>query len=122
MKKILVCVGIIIGCFILTACDLESVEDTTTTTTTTTVTTTKQDEYMDALRKCTVMEGADIYNSGRLKANENAFDKATEQCELWYDDWGEEDFFEAVKIDWENRKNEEIEGKPLTYYLDVLGW
>ena len=33
-----------------------------------------------------------------------------------------EDFLEAVNEDWKNRQNEEIDGKPLSYYLDILGW
>lgn len=78
--------------------------------------------YMDALRKCSVMEAADIYTTGIGKKSDNVFNDGKETCESWYKQWGEKDFFEAVNEDWKNRKNEEIDGKPLSYYLDILGW
>lgn len=75
---------------------------------------------MDALRKCTVMEAADIYTTGGNSGS--AFNDAKKQCESWYKQWGEKDFLEVVNEDWNNRQNEQIEGKPLSHYLDVLGW
>lgn len=78
--------------------------------------------YLDALRKCTVMEAADIYTTGIGKKSDNAFNDARVTCDSWYLDWGEDDFFDAVYTDWENRKTEQVDGQPLTYYLDVLGW
>ena len=123
MKKILLCVGIIIGCFILTACDLDDSNTATTTTTTTTqVTTSEEDNYMDALRKCTVMEAADIYTTGVGKKSDNVFNDGREKCESFVKDWGKKEFIKAVNTDWENRKTEEIEGQPLTHYLEILGW
>ena len=77
---------------------------------------------MDLIRKCTVMEAADLYTTGGTKAGENVFDKGKETCLLWYKEWDEKDFVEAVTEDWKNRQNEEIDGKPLSYYLDTLGW
>ena len=80
------------------------------------------EERLDALRKCTVMEAADIYNTG-IGGNKNtAFDDAKNTCERNYESWSKKDFHDAVYEDWENRKNEVIEGKNLEYYLNVLGW
>lgn len=80
------------------------------------------DKYLDALRKCTVMEAADIYNTGIGRKSSNVFDDAKATCEGWYSDWGEKDFFDAVYTDWDNRKSETIEDKDLNHYLNVLGW
>ena len=33
-----------------------------------------------------------------------------------------EEFIKIVEEDWKNRQNEQIEGKPLSYYLNILGW
>lgn len=82
----------------------------------------KQNKYMDALRKCTVMEGADIYTTGIGKKSDNVFNDARVTCQSWYEQWGEKEFVEIVNEDWNTRKNEKIDGKPLTYYLDILGW
>ena len=122
MKKIVIYLSlIVIICFIATGCDLNETEPSTNETTTQ-VTEKSEDNYMDTLRKCTVMEAADLYTTGGSKTGENVFDTAKEQCESWYKQWGEEEFFKAVNSDWENRKDEQIEGNPLTHYLDVLGW
>jgi len=68
------------------------------------------------------MEAADIYTTGIGKKSDNVFNDGRDTCNTWYSQWGENDFFEAVYIDWENRKTEEIDGQPLTYYLTILGW
>lgn len=80
----------------------------------------KTDTYMEALRKCTVMEAFDILTTGGK--SDNAFDDAKKTCESWYKQWGEKDFFEAVNEDWKNKQNEQLNGKPLTEYLNTLGW
>lgn len=80
------------------------------------------DDYMDALRKCTVTEAADIYNTGIGGDRNHAFDDAKETCQKWYKDWGEKDFIETSNINWEDRKGEVIEGKTLQEYLDALNW
>lgn len=85
-------------------------------------TNTKQDNYMDALRKCTIMEGAYIYTTGIGKKSDNVFNDARVTCQSWYEQWGEKEFVEIVNEDWETRKNEKVDGKPLTHYLDILGW
>lgn len=116
--------------FVITGCDLETTESSNQSTTVEnqeqkTEAIEKEDnknEYMDALRKCSVMEAADIYTTGVGKKSDNAFNDGRETCESWYKQWGEKDFIEAVTEDWKNRQNEEIDGKPLSYYLDILGW
>ena len=131
MKKKLLSVLIIITMiFVVTGCSLETTEETTNTTnnkeqeqtTNTEEQKNNNDEYMDALRKCSVMEAADIYTTGVGKKSDNVFNDGRETCESWYKQWGEKDFLEAVNEDWKNRQNEEIDGKPLSYYLDILGW
>lgn len=84
--------------------------------------TSSSSDYMDALRKCSVMEAADIYTTGVGEKSDNVFNDGRKTCESWYKQWGEKDFFEAVNEDWKNRQNEEIDDKPLKYYLDILGW
>lgn len=81
-----------------------------------------EDKYLDALRKCTVMEAADIYTTGIGGNKSTAFEDAKETCKSWQKEWREKDFYDAVYTDWENRKSETIEGKDLNYYLEVLGW
>ena len=80
------------------------------------------DTYMDALRKCTVMEASDIYTTGVGKKSDNVFNDAKTTCERFKNTLGEKDFIETVTEDWKNRQNEQIEGKTLSYYLDQLGW
>ena len=131
MKKKLLSVLIIFTMiFVVTGCNLETTEETTKTannkeqeqTTNTEEQKNNNDEYMDALRKCSVMEAADIYTTGVGKKSDNVFNDGRETCESWYKQWGEKDFLEAVNEDWKNRQNEEIDGKLLSYYLDILGW
>lgn len=83
---------------------------------------TNKNNYIDALRKCSVMEAADIYTTESSKNNDNVFNDGKETCELWYQQWGEKEFINIVDEDWKNRQNEQIDGKPLSYYLDILGW
>ena len=78
--------------------------------------------YMDALRKCTVMEAADIYNTGIGGNRNTAFDDAKETCLSWYKSWGEEEFIEVSNLDWDDRKSEMIDGENLEHYLSILGW
>ena len=129
-KKLLNILFIAIMVFAITGCDLETTENTNQTTTQEEQTQSSQNEeqkdnkneYMDALRKCSVMEAADIYTTGVGKKSDNVFNDGRETCESWYKQWGEKDFLEAVNEDWKIRQNEEIDGKPLSYYLDILGW
>lgn len=79
-------------------------------------------DYVDALRKCTVMEASDIYTTGVGQKTDNVFDDAKVTCESFKETLGEEDFISTVEEDWKNRQSEQIEGKPLSYYLDILGW
>ena len=65
-------------------------------------------ENLDSLRKCAVMEAADIHNTGIGKKSDNAFNDGRETCESWRKEWGESEFNEAVNTDWGNRKDEEI--------------
>lgn len=81
-----------------------------------------EDKYMDAMRKCTVMEASDIYTTGIGKKTDNVFNDARETCEKSYSQWGEKNFYDAVYADWEEQKSGTIEGKTLEYYLDILGW
>lgn len=80
------------------------------------------DKYMDAMRKCTVMEAADIFRTGVGGKKNNAFEDARTTCSQWYRDWTEKDFYDAVYEDWENRKTEVVDGHNLEYYLSILGW
>ena len=91
------------------------------------------DKYITELRKCTVMEGSDIYLTdnvlylrdgiGEIETDiETAFNRAKRTCEGWYADWGEEEFYKLNEMDWETRQTEDLDGHPLTYYLDKLGW
>ena len=82
----------------------------------------KEDKLLDSLRKCSVMEGADIYNTQPGDKTENVFDKAKETCSSWVKQWGEENFIKNVNEDWESRKNEQVDGKPLEHFLSVLNW
>lgn len=81
-----------------------------------------REDWVVAMKKCMVMEGADIYNTGIGKKSNNVFDDARETCNGWYNDWGEDEFYSAVNEDWSNRQNEEIDGKPLTYYIEILNF
>lgn len=76
----------------------------------------------DALRKCTIMEAADIHATGIGKKSNNVFNDAKVTCNNFMWDWGDDEFIETVTTDWSTRKNETIEGRSLTYYLDTLGW
>ena len=53
---------------------------------------TEEHSYIDALRKCTVMEAADIYTTGIGKKSDNVFNDARVTCDGWYSDWGENDY------------------------------
>lgn len=67
------------------------------------------------------MEAADIYTTG-IGKRVIMFSMTDEILAILGIHSSENDFFEAVYIDWENRKTEEIDGQPLTYYLTILGW
>lgn len=75
-----------------------------------------------AMRKCTVMEASDIYTTGVGKKTDNIFYDAKNTCEAFYEGGTPESFYEAIDIDWENRSEEKIDDRSLTYYVDKLGW
>lgn len=79
------------------------------------------EEDLGYLRKCTVMEAADLHNTGGQKTD-NLFNEAKKTCDSWLQEWGKDDFYEAIDVDWKNRSGELIDGKPLTDYIDQLGW
>ena len=72
------------------------------------------------LQKCTVMEAADLYNTGATNETSVAFEKAKNSCKEWKTSWGEEQFDEVVEMDWKERQNEQINGKQLTEYLEEV--
>ena len=79
------------------------------------------DTELEYLRKCTVMEAADLHNiDGR--GTDDSFAEAKKTCDGWLQEWGKGDFYEAVDADWINRSKELIDGKPLTEYVSQLGW
>lgn len=77
---------------------------------------------LDSLRKCAVMEAADIYTTGVGKKSDNVFNDGREVCEEARGQLSQADFDELIEIDWLERRNDEIEGKPLEHYLTILGW
>lgn len=83
------------------------------------------DTYMDAMRKCTVMEAYDIHTTGVGAKSDNVFNDGRETCTSLFSsvyDGDEEMFISDVSTDWANNKDNQVDGKPLTHYLDILGW
>lgn len=80
----------------------------------------------DALRKCTVMEAADIHTTGFGAKSGNAFNDGLDTCSNYFlpDVYkGDEAVFIAdVNTDWNTRNGETIDGKNLEYYVGILGW
>lgn len=125
MKKVCLLAIAVLSVFLITGCDTEITNNDASATTTEQTeknNNESKNNYMDALRKCTVMEAADIYTTGVGKKSDNVFNDGRETCESFYQQWGEKDFIDTVNEDWKSRQNEQIDGKPLTHYLDVLGW
>lgn len=85
----------------------------------------KKDDGLDTMRKCTVMEAADIYTTGYGAKSDNVFNDARDTCynflKYTYHSNNYE-FDKAVDIDWKHRKSEQVDGKDLEYYLSILGW
>lgn len=79
-------------------------------------------EDLNPLRKCAVMEAADIYTTGVGKKSDNVFNDGREACEDLKKQLGDANFGEVVNADWANRKDEQIDGKPLEHYLTILDW
>lgn len=84
-----------------------------------------QDTLMDAMRKCTVGEAYDIQITGVGHKTDNVFNDGRKYCETSLNrdyDGNEAEFTKDVNTDWNDKKDEMIEGKPLSHYLDILGW
>ena len=127
MKKIFTIFVVVLFVFIVSGCStslnfVESTNEMESETKKTESQSEQNDQLMDALRKCTVMEAADIYTTGVGKKTDNAFNDGRDTCTELMNQMGYDDFVDTVNTDWQNRQNEQIEGKPLSYYLDILGW
>lgn len=84
-----------------------------------------EDSFNDALRKCTVMEAADIHTTGIGAKSNNVFNDGRDTCNSMFNNvYGGDEamFISDVKIDWDSKKDMQIDGKDLTYYLSILGW
>ena len=84
-----------------------------------------EDKFTDALRKCSVMEGIDIYTTGIGGKGGNYFDDAKETCESHIETIynGDRDkFITNTNIAWDEVKDEEVDGHTYSYYLEILGW
>lgn len=80
-------------------------------------------EDLLALKKCTVMEASDIFNTNGVGSKtDDWWDDAKKTCEEWQMSWTREDFVSSANEDWENRKNETIEGRTLAEWLESLSW
>ena len=84
-----------------------------------------EEVYMESLRRCSVIEAFDIQTTGIGSKTDNAFNDGRTFCEsslnTTYDN-NKDDFIKDVTTDWENRKNEQIDGKDMAYYLSILNW
>lgn len=81
--------------------------------------------YMDALRKCTVMEAADIYTTGFGAKTDNAFNDGRDACNSIYVSTyasNDKQFASDINSEWTTRKGQIIDSKTLEYYLSVLDW
>ena len=70
----------------------------------------------EAQKKCTVMEAVDMRKYE--DAGDNVFEEASKRCLASWDmaknpNNTEEKFIETTEMDWEERKNEEIEGQTI---------
>lgn len=72
------------------------------------------------LKQCTVMEMADIINTGGDK--DNAYKNARNFCETSLSSWGKKVFAEAIEIDWSKRKDEMLNGATLASQAAELKW
>ena len=123
-KKTVIIVAVVIVCIaigaIYNALNPKKEEAKPTTTTTTAA---QKEDVMDYVRKCAVMEAADLYTDKTRTSTENVFDAGRKTCEKLRTQLGDDDeFIKTVKADWERRKDEQIDGKPLSHYLTTLNW
>ena len=84
-----------------------------------------QDTLMDAMRKCTVGEAYDIQTTGIGHETDNVFNDGRKYCETSFNkdyDGDEAEFIKDINTDWNDKKDEMMEGKPLSHYLTILGW
>lgn len=85
----------------------------------------EKDPFTDAMRKCAVGEGYDIHTTGVGHKSDNVFNDGRKHCQFMFKEvykGDTEEFINDINIDWDDKKNEEVDGKPLTYYLDILAW
>lgn len=78
----------------------------------------------EAQQKCMLMEEADIVNTVREEYSQAVIDRAEKQCLAMWDkatspNSTEEQFIEIVSSDWENRKNEMLQGSTLQELYDA---
>lgn len=78
----------------------------------------------EAQQKCMLMEEADIVNTVGEEFSQAVIDRAEKHCLALWDKTtnpssAEEQFIEAVSSDWENRKNEVLQGSTLQELYDA---
>lgn len=121
-KKWFIIIGVVIACAVIGGVynAINPKKDDKPTTTTTTA---PKEDVMEYVKKCAVMEAADLYTDKTRTSTENVFDAGRKTCEKLRTQIGDdEEFIKTVKADWERRKEEQIDGKPLSHYLTVLNW
>ena len=78
----------------------------------------------EAQQKCMLMEEADIANAAGEEYGQAVIDRAEKHCLALWDKTTnpsstEEQFIEIVSSDWENRKNEVLQGSTLQELFDA---
>lgn len=78
----------------------------------------------EAQQKCMLMEEADIVNTTGEEYGQAVIDRAEKHCLAMWDkttspNSTEEQFIEIVSSDWENRKNEMLQGSTLQELYDA---
>lgn len=78
----------------------------------------------EAQQKCMLMEEADLVNTDGEEYSQAVIDRAEKDCLALWDKTAnpsatEEQFIEVVSSDWENRKNEMLQGSTLQELYDA---